>query len=279
MTTQVRAKLFASIVTSNFHSRTGLRAWPCCKPSKWVVAGLAASSPTTWRATGSRRLRRLLNSSPLLLEMMVLCSTRKAALTLFACFFKLKLEFGCFARVPGVAEGGVCLYARNCQLRARQQFDSVVREAFSSITGLHHTPSVLLQRPLGSIQSQLYVLPPRCLNSQVLRPQFDFIFKFHTTCANSLTFRLNLRFIFKLQLPCLASQTFSLNLWFPLVWKSARYSSVFGGFVFGCHSGAAGVHLVGIPSFYKPMVCLKVKLQFHSFDDPSFRARRLLQHK
>ena len=77
----------------------------------------------------------------------------KAALTLFACFFKLKLEFGCFARVPGVAEGGVCLYARNCQLRARQQFDSVVREAFSSLTGLHHTPSALLQRPLGSFQS------------------------------------------------------------------------------------------------------------------------------
>ena len=173
--------------------------------------GLAASSPTTWHATGSRRLRRLLNSSALLLEMMVLCTTKKAALTLFACFFKLclplgmpTLEFGCFARVPGMAEGGVCLYARHCQLRALQQFDSVVREAYSSITGLHHTPSALLQRPLGSISEFIFKFyPPHCLNSQIFSPNFGFIFNFHPPCLNSQTFRLIQRFIFNsTPLPC-----------------------------------------------------------------------------
>ena len=243
--------------------------------------GLAASSPTTWHATGSRRLRRLLNSSALLLEMMVLCTTKKAALTLFACFFKLclplgmpTLEFGCFARVPGMAEGGVCLYARHCQLRALQQFDSVVREAYSSITGLHHTPSALLQRPLGSISEFIFKFYPP--TASIHRSSVLILTSSLTSTPLASTHRPSVSFNASSlnPPPRPASQTFSLNLWFPWVWKPARYSSVLGGFAFGCHSGDAGIHLFGIHLrfyhiFWWPIISCErvspaqVKLEFY----------------
>ena len=68
--------------------------------------------------------------------------------------------------------------------------------------------------------------------------------------------------------PRRASQTFSLNLWFPWVWKSARYSSVLGGFAFGCHSEM------------QAFICSESTCNFTTvFDDPSFRAKGFLQHK
>jgi len=160
--------LFASIGKSIVHILTGRRAWPCGKPSKCVVAGLGGVQPDHltchWQPSPSETFEFI--GAPLGDDGPV--HHKKAALTLFACLFKLclplglpKLEFGCFARVPDMAEGVVGLYERHCQLRALQQFDSVVREAYSSITGLHDTPSALLQRPLGSIQSSsLCSTPP-----------------------------------------------------------------------------------------------------------------------
>ena len=45
MTPQFRAKVFASIVKSIVHIHTGLRAWPCGKPSKCVVAVFGGVQP------------------------------------------------------------------------------------------------------------------------------------------------------------------------------------------------------------------------------------------
>lgn len=144
----------------------------------------------------------------------------------------------------------------HCQPTVLQQFDSVVQAAFSSITGLHLNP------PLPSftdIQSVFKFHPPAPIHRPsvlILTSSFS-----STPLASIHRPSVSIYALSSIPPPRLASQTFSLNLWFPCVWKSDPYSSVLGGFAFGCHSGGAGFHL------------FEIHLQFyHCFDDrTSFR--------
>ena len=135
-----------------------IRAWPYVKPSKCGFAGVGSVQPDDMTGLFPAELLSMaavasnatLNSSALLLEMMVLCRLPTSARWGSTASRSSVFPWGC-PLLRTCASNGRMLHGMRwnsplCQLTVLQQFDSVVQAAFSSITGLHLIPFALLHR-------------------------------------------------------------------------------------------------------------------------------------